>query len=127
MSTAVEEIRRAAALMRAQQGEFWDALADWLDAEGRIFHRWSNSHHRGILGGYNYHCTCGRSYNDPDGDDFACATEALARELIRSDIHLPCTWGDDAWHRAVYRLIYLYRLDFWRLQAEERAKTGGRP
>jgi hypothetical protein len=29
--TAVEELRRAAAQMRAQQGEFWDALADWLE------------------------------------------------------------------------------------------------
>jgi hypothetical protein len=60
------------------------AVADWLDAEGRVFHRWSNSHHRGILGGYHYLCTCGRSYNDPDGDDFACPTEALALAVARA-------------------------------------------
>jgi hypothetical protein len=36
---------------------------------------------------------------------------------------LPCTWGDDAWHRAVTRLAILHLDDFQRFLAEERAKT----
>jgi hypothetical protein len=36
-----------------------------------------------------------------------------------------CTWGDDAWHRAVSRLTFMHgnREHFIRLLAEERGKT----
>jgi hypothetical protein len=53
-------------------------------------------------------------------------TAALARALMYT-VPLPCSWGDDAWHRAVSRLTRLPLMDaeFRRLLAEERGKTGG--
>jgi hypothetical protein len=45
--------------------------------------------------------------------------------VVEPDSPLPCTWGDDAWHRAVTRLIRIHRPDYRRLLAEERANTSG--
>ena len=78
------------------------------------------------------------------GDDyqlrnfFASLFELAPQQMHRADAAMeavrwwytsrPCTWGDDAWHRAVSRLTRLdgsYHFDFRRLLAEERAKTGG--
>ena len=55
-------------------------------------------------------------------------TEHTARAIVALLDDSPrCTWGDDAWHRAVSRLTRLPLMDaeFRRLLAEERAKSSG--
>jgi hypothetical protein len=55
-------------------------------------------------------------------------TEHTARAIVALLDDSPrCTWGDDAWHRAVQRLLTdaKIRSMFRRLLAQERAKTGG--
>ena len=52
-------------------------------------------------------------------------TAALAREIvvISPGPPLPCTWGDDAWHRAAKLMTRAFPSTWRRLLAEERAKT----
>jgi hypothetical protein len=43
-----------------------EPLAEWLDSEANRRHTATAHHHRGILGGYSGHCSCGDSVIQPD-------------------------------------------------------------
>ena len=65
---------------------------------------------------------------DPDGlaEAQARGTADLARAIADGPPFIRpahyCAWGDDAWHRAVSRLICNNRPEYKRLLAEERER-----